>query len=69
MGVELPVAMHAVELAPHGQCGPRLEPSGWEALNSVPTCRIWTRVLPLPPGELEGSITRHLSPSPRPHPQ
>lgn len=53
MGVELPVAMQAGESAPHGQCEPRLAPSGWEALSSVPMCRIWTQVLPLPPGELE----------------
>lgn len=57
------------ESAPHVQCGHRLAPSGWEALTSVPMHRIWTQVLPLPPGELEGSITCYWSPSPRPHPQ
>lgn len=52
MGVELPAAMQTGESAPRGQCEPRLALSGG-ALSSVPMCRIWTQVLPLPPGELE----------------
>ena len=56
------------ELALHVQCGHRLA-AGWGgALSSVPMCRIWTQAPPMPPGRLEGSITCHLSPFPRPFP-